>query len=225
MKIDILTLFPNMFDGPFAQSIINIAKEKKLVDIYIHNLRDWGVSDRKTVDDRPYGGGKGMILKVDIVEPAIKSLKKKNSIVILMEPTGKRYCQSEATKFSKAKHLIIIAGHYEGYDERIKKYVDMEISIGDFILTGGEIPAMAMVDSVVRLLPGVLEQDATNLESFANSNAGSLLEYPQYTRPENYKGDKVPKVLLSGNHKEINNWRKKESINKTKKLRPDLVRN
>ena len=209
MRIDILTLFPKMFSGPFAESIVKRAGDKGLVEITIHDLRDWGEGERRTVDDRPYGGGVGMILRVDIIEAALKDLRNKNSKVILMDAGGETFSQKKAREFSKAEHLIIIAGHYEGVDHRVHEHlVDEVISIGDYVLTGGEIPAMVITDAVVRLIPGVLEKpEATEIESFSQEG---IKEFPQYTRPETYKGWEVPEVLLSGNHKEIDKWRKEQ---------------
>ena len=209
MRIDILTLFPKMFSGPFDESIVKRAGDKGLVEIAIHDLRDWGEGERRTVDDRPYGGGVGMILRVDVIEAALKGLRTKNSRVILMDAGGETFTQKKAREFSKAKHLIIIAGHYEGVDHRVHEHlVDEVISIGDYVLTGGEIPAMVITDAVVRLIPGVLEKpEATQIESFSQEG---IKEFPQYTRPETYKGWKVPEVLLSGNHKEIDKWRKEQ---------------
>jgi len=225
MKIDILTLFPKMFSGPFGESIIRRAEDRGLVEIKIHNLRDWVKDKRKTVDDRPYGGGVGMILMVEPIYNALKDLKNekiKGEKTILLTPRGKVFNQKTAQKFSKLKHLIFITGHYEGYDERIAKYADEEISIGDYILTGGELPVMVIVDSVVRLIPGVLEKsNAVKNESFTKN----LLEFPQYTRPEKFEGLVVPKILLSGNHKKIEEWRAREALKKTKKVRPDLIIN
>ena len=221
MKIDILTLFPKMFKGPFDESIIKRAQDKGLVEIKSHNIRNWAKDRHKTVDDRPYGGGTGMVLMVEPLYKALKDLRGKNTKVILMTPQGKPYKENDAKRLSKINHLIIIAGHYEGFDERIREnLVDEEISIGDYVLTGGEIPAMVITDSVVRLIPGVLEkEDATINESFSEG----LLEYPQYTRPEDFKGWKVPNILLSGNHKEIAKWRKEKALEKTKSRRPDLL--
>jgi tRNA (guanine37-N1)-methyltransferase len=209
MKVDILTLFPKMFSGPFAESIVKRAEDKGLVEITIHDLRDWGEGERRSVDDRPYGGGVGMILRVDIIEAALKDLRTKNSRVILMDAGGVTFSQAKAREFSKAEHLIIIAGHYEGVDHRVHEHLaDEVISIGDYVLTGGEIPAMVISDAVVRLIPGVLEKpEATQIESFSQEG---VKEFPQYTRPETYKGWKVPEVLLSGNHKEIEKWRKEQ---------------
>jgi tRNA (guanine37-N1)-methyltransferase len=226
MKIDILTLFPNMFVGPFTESMVKRAVNKKIVKIKIHNLRDWATDKHKIVDDRPYGGGKGMIMKVDVIGKAINQLKSeflnsksktnqkskiKNSKLhtktILLSPQGKVFSQQTAQKLSRSKHLILICGHYEGFDERVRKLINMEISIGNYVLTGGELPAMIVTDTIVRLLPGVLDPEATNKESFSD---GKTLDFPQYTRPENYQGMKVPKILLSGNHKKIDEWRKKK---------------
>jgi tRNA (guanine37-N1)-methyltransferase len=232
MRIDILTLFPEMFKGPFDESIIQRAQKKGLVEIKIHNLRKWAVDKRGTVDDRPYGGGTGMILMIEPIYKALGKLKnsKPKTKVILLDPRGKVFNQKIARKLSKEKHLIFICGHYEGVDERVKEHLaDEVISIGDYILTGGELPAMVITDAVVRLLPGVLEKpEATKFESFSNLKIGklkigSLLEYPQYTRPENFLGWKVPKILLSGNHQKIAEWRKKKAQELTKKLRPDLI--
>lgn len=228
MKIDILTLFPEMFCGPFDYSIVKRAKEKGLVEVKIHNLRDWAIDKRGTVDDRPYGGGAGMILMVEPIDRALRDLKcrikNEKCKIILLTPQGKTFNQKIARQFSKLDRLILICGHYEGVDERIRKHlVDGEISIGDYVLTGGEIPAMVITDTIIRLIPGVLKkEDATQLESFSGEKP--LLEYPQYTRPEKYKDWKVPEVLLSGNHKEINLWRERESFKKTKKTRPDLLK-
>ena len=218
-----------MFKGPFDESIVKRAVDKKLVTINIHNLRKWTKDKHKTVDDRPYGGGIGMILMVEPIYKAIKDLKTKKTKIILLTPQGKVFNQNKAQKLSKLDHLIFICGHYEGFDERIRKHlVDEEISIGDYVLTGGEIPAMVIVDSITRLIPGVLEKpEAIQNESFTRYTLDArrylLLEYPQYTRPEKYKNWKVPEILLSGNHKKIEEWRGKKAIEKTKKTRPDLL--
>lgn len=210
MKIDILTLFPDMFRGPFDASIIKRAESKDLIDIKVHDLRKWGEGERRNVDDRPYSGGPGMILRVDIIDNALKDLKTKNSEVILLDATGERYTQQKSQELSKASHLILIAGHYEGVDHRVHEHLaDQIISIGDYVLTGGEIPAMVLVDSVIRLLPGVLGKDESSVEE--SHKEPGYLEYPQYTRPENYHGWKVPEILLSGNHIEIDKWRKEIS--------------
>lgn len=223
MKIDILTLFPKMFKGPFDESIIKRAQEKSLVEINVHDLRKWGLEKRKTVDDRPYGGGVGMVLMVEPIYKALKDLKTKNSKVILLSPQGKTFNQKSAERLAKSEHLILVAGHYEGFDERIREHlIDEEISIGDYILTGGELPAMVLTDAIVRLIPSVLEkEEAIQFESFSKRG---LLEYPQYTRPADFKAWKVPEILLSGNHQEIEKWRKEKSFKKTKKTRPDLLK-
>jgi len=208
MKIDILTLFPEMFEGPFDHSIVKRAREVGKVEIKIHNLRDWAVDKHNTVDDRPYGGGAGMVLRVDVVDDALSDLKKKNTKIILLSPQGKVFSQKKAREFSRLKHIILVAGHYEGFDQRVREHlVDEEISIGEYVLTGGELPAMIITDTIVRLIPGVLSEDATKNESFTKENT---LDYPQYTRPEKYKGWSVPPTLLLGNHKEIEEWRKEK---------------
>lgn len=218
LKIDILTLFPEMFKGPFDESILRRAQDKELVEINLHNLRVWAEDKHKTVDDRPYGGGPGMILRVDIVHRGITNIqhptsKKTKSKVVLLDATGEKFTQKKALEYSKLDQLILICGHYEGIDHRVHEHlVDEVISIGDYVLTGGEIPAMAITDTVARLVPGVIKKESLVEESHSLSTVdGSRLinvEYPQYTRPEDYKGWKVPKVLLSGNHKEIDKWRK-----------------
>ena len=222
MKIDIVTIFPEVFKGVFETSIIGRAQKKKLAEIKLHDLRKWTKDKYKSVDDKPFGGGPGMVMKVEIIDRALKDLKNKHSKVILLTPQGKKFEQKIAQGFSKEKHLILLCGHYEGVDERVRQHlVDEEISIGDYVLTGGEIPAMVIVDSVVRLLPGVVGNEESIVdESFSGKT--KRLEYPQYTRPEDYKGWKVPKVLLSGNHREIEKWRDKEAEDRTKKRRPDL---
>ena len=211
MKIDILTLFPQMFTGPLSESILKRAQEKGAVEIKVHNLRDWAEDKHHTTDLPPYGGGAGMVMKVDVIDKAITALKKENkkTKVILLDTKGEIYKQEKAKRLSKEEHLILIAGHYEGVDQRVHDHlVDEVICTGEYVLTGGEIPAMTVVDSVVRLLPEVLgNPDSLTEESF---NDKDQIEYPQYTRPEEYKGWKVPKILLSGNHKKISEWRKKK---------------
>ncbi len=210
-----------MFEGPFSESILKKAQAKNLVKINLVNIRDFGLGPHKSVDDTPYGGGKGMILRVDVLEKTIKSVSKnkKGEKIILLSPQGKTYNQKKAKEYSKLNHLILICGHYEGVDERVSKFVDEKISIGDFVVTGGEIPAMLITDSVIRLLKGVLKDGVTSSESFPD-----LLEYPQYTKPQNYKKLEVPKILLSGNHGKIEEFRTKESLKMTKKNRPDLLK-
>ena len=196
-----------MFKGPFAASIIKRAESKGLIEIKVHDLRAWGEGERRNVDDRPYGGGVGMILRVDIIDTALKNLKTKSSKVILLDATGQKFTQQKAQELSKLNHLILIAGHYEGVDHRVHEHlVDEVISIGDYVLTGGEIPTMVLIDSIIRLIPGVLGKDKSSLDE--SHKEPGYLEYPQYTRPEVYKSWKVPKVLLSGNHKEIEKWKK-----------------
>ncbi len=220
MKISILTLFPEMFENFVSSSIIKRAIDSKLVDIEIVNIRDFSHLNNKQVDDTPYGGGAGMVMRADIVLKAIESVKDDDSLVILMSPGGKTFNQNISYELSKNKHLIFVCGHYEGIDDRILKYIDIELSIGDFILTGGEIPAMAMSDSIIRLIPGVIRQESSENESFNNS----LLDYPVYTRPSEFNGDEVPSVLLSGNHAKIAEWRKNEALKRTKEKRPDLLK-
>lgn len=225
MKFSIITLFPEVFEPVLNSSILKRAQEKNLVEFELINLRDFGEGRHKIVDDRPYGGGAGMILRADILDKAVKKVKGNavtcNLKTILMSASGTPYKQSKAKEFSKLNHLVIVCGHYEGVDQRfIDKYVDEEVSIGDYVLTGGEIPAMVIIDSIARLVPGVLKKpEATRDESFSDG----LLEYPQYTRPEEFEGKKVPAVLLSGNHQEITKWRSEKSQRITKKFRPDLI--
>lgn len=221
MKITIITLFPNIFREILSTSILDRAADKKFVEYEVVDLRNFGEGERKTVDGRPFGGGPGMIFRADILASTIKSVKKTRSRVILMSASGKTFSQAKAWELSKLSHIILICGHYEGVDQRfIDKYVDEEISIGDFVLTGGEIPAMVVVDATVRLIPGVLKKEEAVLdESFSEG----LLEYPQYTRPETFEGEHVPEILRSGNHAEIAKWRKVKALEKTKQVRPDML--
>lgn len=223
MKITILTLFPKIFSEVLSTSILDRASEKEFVEYETLDLRNFGEGERKTVDGRPFGGGPGMILRADILASAIKATKKPGSRVILMSASGKSFSQDKAWELSKLKHLIIVCGHYEGVDQRfIDKYVMEEISIGDYVLTGGEIPAMAVIDATVRLIPGVLKKpEATSDESFSDH----FLEFPQYTKPETFEGEHVPEVLRSGNHAEIAQWRREKAEEKTKQVRPDLLKN
>ncbi len=224
MQVDIITLFPEMFLGPFDHSIVKRAQDKGKIHIGIHNLRDWGIDKRGTVDGRPYGGGVGMILRIEPIYYALQEVKNMdlNSKIVLTDPRGIKFTQSKAKEYSKLDKLIIICGHYEGIDERVREYlVDESVSIGDFVLTGGELPAMIITDAVTRLLPGVLKKpEATVFESFSGEtldarSQASDYEYPQYTRPEEFQGWKVPEVLLSGNHGEIKKWRGDKSKNST----------
>lgn len=228
MKVDIITLFPEMFVGPFQNSIVKRSQDKGLVEVNIHSLRNYGIGVRKTVDDRPYSGGPGMILRVDVIDQALKSLETPGCKKVLLDAGGKKFTQQKAISYSKEKHLIFLCGHYEGIDYRVHEHlVDEIISIGDYILTGGEIPAMVITDAIVRLIPGTIKRDdATIIESFSLNTQHwppITLEYPQFTRPENYNGWEVPKVLLEGNHKKIQEWQKEESLKRTKKVRPDLL--
>lgn len=219
MKIDVLTLFPNMYDNFLTESIIKRAIDKKIIEINIHNIRDYTVYNNNQVDDYPYGGGSGMVLMCDPIFRAIDSLKKEDTLVIMMTPSGKVYKENIAYDLSKHKHLILLCGHYEGFDERIKSIVDLEISIGDYVLTGGELASMVVIDSVVRLVKGVINDNSLTSESF-NDN---LLDYPNYTKPAEYRGMKVPEVLLSGHHKNIEEFRYNERVRLTKENRPDLL--
>lgn len=220
MKIDILTLFPEMFNGVFEESIIKRAIDLKKVDINIINFRDYTKDLHNKVDDTPYGGGCGMVLMCQPIFDCINSIKTDDSIVIMLTPDGEVYKQKLAYDLSLKKHLILLCGHYEGFDERIRSICDMEISIGDYVLTGGEVPAMVMVDSIVRLIPGVIKEESHIEDSF---NDNSLLDYPTYTKPRVFNGMEVPEVLLSGNHKEIEKYRLEEAVKKTRKRRPDLL--
>lgn len=223
MKIDILTLFPDVCRVPLSESIMKRAQESGIVDLRIHNLRDWTSDKHHVADDAPFGGGQGMIMKPEPIFAAVEDLRNQTSRVVLMSPAGHRFDQQTAMHLSKESHLIIICGHYEGVDHRVIEHlIDLEISIGDYVLTNGAIAAVVVVDAIVRLLPGALgdEQSAVD-DSF---NCG-LLETPQYTRPAEFRGWKVPEVLLSGNHAEIAKWRKEQALKRTRKNRPDLLGN
>ena len=219
MKIDILTLFPNMFDGFLSESIIGRAIKDRKVEINIYNIRNYSNDPHKKVDDYPFGGGKGMVLMPQPIFDAVKDLKIQDSFVILTTPQGEVYNQKKAYELKNKKHIIIICGHYEGFDERIRTLADLELSLGDFILTGGEIASMAITDSITRLIDGVINEESHLNDSFNND----LLDYPVYTRPADYNGLKVPEVLLSGHHANIAKWRHQEQIRRTKERRPDLL--
>ena len=227
MKISVITLFPQVFSPLLSTSILDKAQKQGKLKINLVDLRKFGIGKYRQVDDRVYGGGVGMVLRIEPVVKAIEKIKKRESKIILLTPQGKTFNQKTALRLAKEKHLVLICGKYEGVDERVRKLVDEEISIGDYVLSGGEIAAMSVIDSIARLLPGVLDKKATALESFSpltiNHKRLTLLEPPQYTRPENYEGMIVPKILLSGNHQEIAKWRSQEALRKTKKLRPDLL--
>ena len=220
LKIDILTLFPNMFDGVFQESILKRAVADGKIAINLINFRDFTNDPHNKVDDTPYGGGAGMVLMAQPIFDCVKSIRKENSKVILLTPDGIPYKQKMAYDLCSEEHLILICGHYEGFDERIRSICDMEISIGDYVLTGGEVPAMVLVDSVARLIPGVINERSHLGDSFSESY---LLDYPTYTKPRVFEGMEVPEVLVSGDHKRIAEYRLEESIKKTKLRRPDLL--
>jgi len=220
MKIDILTLFPEFFPSFFSHSIVKRAIQSGKVEIAVHNFRDYSLDKNKKVDDTPYGGGSGMVLMCQPIFDCVDALRTEDSIVILLTPDGKVYQEDFAYSLSREKHLILICGHYEGFDDRIRSICDLEISIGDYILTGGEIPAMVIVDSVVRLIDGVIKEDSHINESFHHQ----LLDYPSYTKPAVFRGMEVPSVLLSGNHKKIDEYRREMMYNRTKERRPDLLK-
>lgn len=223
MRIDVLTLFPKMFEGPLTESILGKAIDKKLLDVYVRNFRDFSTNKHQQVDDYPYGGGAGMLLKVQPIHDALTFIKEDAQTkprVILLDPAGKRFNQEMAEEFSEEEHLVFICGHYEGYDERIRSLVTDEVSLGDYVLTGGELGAMVMIDATVRLLPDVLGNDES---AKTDSHSTGLLEHPQYTRPANYEGMEVPHVLTNGNHKLIKEWQLKESLRRTFLRRPDML--
>lgn len=226
MRIDVLTLFPRMFEGPLGESIIGKAREKGLLEINVSNFRDYSDNKHQTVDDYPYGGGAGMLLKVQPVYDNIKAIEaaapETKKRVILLDPAGKPFDQKMAGEFSTEEHLVFICGHYEGYDERIRSLVTDEVSLGDYVLTGGELGAMVMIDATVRLLPEVLGNQTS---AQTDSHSTGLLEHPQYTRPAAFKGMKVPEVLMNGNHKLIEQWQLKESLRRTFQRRPDMLEN
>ena len=231
MKIDILTLFPEICRAPLSESIMKRAQENKIVDLYIHNLRDWTQDKHHIVDDAPFGGGQGMVMKPEPIFAAVEELRRqiaeeskiedRKSKIVLMSPAGRRFDQQMAAQLSRESHLIIICGHYEGVDHRVIEHlVDLEISIGDYVLTNGAIAAVVLVDAIARLLPGALGHERSAAD---DSFSGGLLEAPQYTRPAEFRGWKVPEVLLSGNHAEIEKWRKERAIKRTSQNRPDLL--
>ena len=223
MKIDVLTLFPAMFAGPLDESIVKRARDSGRLDLKIHNLRDWTHDRHKTVDDRPFGGGPGMLLKPEPLFEAIESLKREKTRVILLSPAGRQFNQAIARELAQAEDLLLITGHYEGFDERVREgLADDELSIGDYVLTNGALPAMVVIDAVTRLLPGALGDDESSRdESFSAGRPG--LEYPQYTRPADFRGVKVPDILMSGNHAEIEKWRREQATQRTQERRPDLL--
>jgi tRNA (guanine37-N1)-methyltransferase len=222
MKIDVLTLFPAMFAGPLDESIIARARKKGLLDLQIHDLRNWTHDRHRTVDDKPFGGGPGMLMKPEPLFEAVESLRREKAKVILLSPGGRKFSQEIARELSQEKDFLFVTGHYEGFDERVRETLaDDELSIGDYVLTNGALPAMVVIDAVARLLPGVLGDDESSRdESFSHG----LLEYPQYTRPAEFRGMKVPDILVSGNHAEIEKWRREQAKTRTKKNRPDLLK-
>jgi len=222
MKFDILTIFPDMLEGPLTASILGKAADKGLIDINLHNLRDWAEGKHQATDDTPYGGGDGMVMKVEPVAAALSELRQKRpkSRVLLMSPQGKTFQQADAERFSQEAGLVFVCGRYEGFDERIRSLVDEEVSLGDFVLTGGELAAATILDATARLLPGVLGASGSAL---GDSFSDGLLEYPQYTRPAEFKGVRVPEVLTSGNHQLIANWRRREQLRRTLERRPELL--
>ena len=221
MKIDVLTLFPAMFAGPLDESIVKRARDKGLVDLKIHNLRDWTHDRHRTVDDRPFGGGPGMLMTPEPLFEAVESLQREKTRVILLSPAGRAFNQAIARELAQCEDLLLVTGHYEGFDERVRETLaDDELSIGDYVLTNGALPAMVVIDAVTRLLPGALGDDeSSHDESFSHG----LLEYPQYTRPADFRGMKVPDILVSGNHAEIEKWRREQAKLRTKERRPDLI--
>ena len=222
MRFDVLTLFPGMIASPFAESILGKAADKALIEIRAHNLRDWAEGKHLTTDDTPYGGGDGMVMKIDPIARALQALRRETpgSKVLLMTPQGRRFDQSAAAELSTLPGLIFVCGRYEGIDERVRGLVDAEYSLGDFVLTGGELPAMMIIDAVARLLPGVLGSSGSAVH---DSFADGLLEYPQYTRPVEFQGERVPEILLSGNHVAIARWRRREQLRRTLERRPELL--
>lgn len=223
MRVDILTLFPEMFEPALSASMLGIAREKGLLEVFIHNLRDWTHDVHRTVDDEPYGGGHGMVMKCEPLFDAIEAIKAMDATsptVVFFTPAGQTFAQRIAVEFSKCERLLLVCGRYEGFDERALSLADIELSIGDYVLTGGELPAMVVTDAVTRLIPGVLGHEMSAVdESFADG----LLEYPQYTRPANYRDMSVPDVLLSGNHAKIEEWRRDQALARTRERRPDLL--
>jgi tRNA (guanine37-N1)-methyltransferase len=219
LRIDVVTLFPEMFAGPLGSSIPARAIDRGLVEVDLVDLREHGLGRHRTVDDTTYGGGPGMVLRPEPVVAAIESLRRPGSIVVLVDPAGEPFRQARARELATAGHLVIVCPRYEGIDERIRRHVDIELSIGDYVVSGGELPALVVIDAVIRLLPGAIDEASSADESFADG----LLEYPQYTRPAEFRGAGIPDVLLSGNHEQIRRWRLRESLRRTAERRPDLL--
>jgi tRNA (guanine37-N1)-methyltransferase len=219
LEIDVLTLFPEIFTAPLAASIPGRIQERGLARITVHDLRAWGLGRHRAVDDYPYGGGAGMILRPEPVAAALAALRRPDSCIVLLDPVGEKFSQARAQQLAALPHLILLCPRYEGVDERIRAMVDLELSIGDYVLTGGELPALVVIDATIRLLPGAIDAASTAEESFADG----LLEYPQYTRPAAFEGRDVPGVLVSGDHGAVRKWRLKESLRRTLERRPDLL--
>ena len=221
MKVDVLTLFPGMFAGVMDESILRRAQEKRRLELTIRNLRDWTHDRHRTVDDEPYGGGPGMVLKPEPIFEAIEELAGETTQVVMLSPQGQPFRQSKARELAGHEHLLMLCGAYEGFDERVRSLVNHELSIGDYVLTNGALPAMVVIDAVTRLLPGVLGDDSSSAEESFSEN---LLEYPQYTRPADFRGMKVPEVLLSGDHGAVEEWRQEQAVERTAQRRPDLLK-
>ncbi|HET9435763.1 MAG TPA: tRNA (guanosine(37)-N1)-methyltransferase TrmD [Candidatus Limnocylindrales bacterium] len=219
MRIDLLSLFPAMLEGPLSTSIPGRIRDQGLADIRVHDLREWGLGRHRSVDDAPYGGGAGMVLRPEPVAAAVDALRGPATTVILLDPAGEVFHQARAADLARREHLVLVCPRYEGVDDRIRDLVDLELSIGDYVLTGGELPALVVVDAVIRLLPGAIDAASTAEESFANG----LLEYPQYTRPAEFRGRGVPDVLVGGNHEAVRRWRLEASLRRTLARRPDLL--
>ena len=219
LEVEVLTLFPAIFEAPLAASIPGRIQEKGLATIRVHDLREWGIGRHRSVDDAPYGGGAGMVIRPEPVASAIAALRRPDSLVILLDAAGERFRHDMASDLSRRSHLILVCPRYEGVDERIRTLVDLEVSIGDYVLTGGELPALVVIDTVIRLLPGAIDDASTAEESFATG----LLEYPQYTRPATFEGQSVPPILVSGDHGAVRRWRLRESLRRTLRRRPDLL--
>jgi tRNA (guanine37-N1)-methyltransferase len=220
LEIDVVTLFPAMVDGPLTESIPGRIQEQGLATIRIHDLREWGIGRHRSVDDTPYGGGAGMVMRVEPVAAALEALRHPDSLAILLDPSGEVFSQPRAADLAGRAHLIFVCARYEGVDERIRSLVDLELSIGDYVLTGGELPALVIMDAVLRLLPGAIDDASTDEESFSSG----LLEYPQYTRPATFRGMDVPAILSSGDHGAVRRWREDQALSRTRERRPDLLR-
>jgi len=219
LEIDVVTLFPAMLEGPLAESIPGRIREQGLATIRLHDLREWGLGRHRSVDDAPYGGGAGMVLRPEPVAAAVDALRRPDSTIILLDPGGQRFDQATARDLAGRTHLILICPRYEGVDDRIRRLVDLELTIGDYVLTGGEIPALVVIDAVIRLLPGAIDAASTIEESFS----AGLLEYPQFTRPAVFRGEGVPEVLVSGHHEAVRRWRHEAAVQRTRERRPDLL--